>query len=377
MIAAPAWPGLSPAELLGRAVSPPPFPLGAPRQRRYYRARNALHHLFRSLDLGRRAVLVPDYHHGNEVRALRAAGARVRFYPIDRRLSADLDVLRGLLRAGAGAVLVVHYLGWPQEIETIVSLAREHDAVVVEDCALALFSRRHGRPLGAFGDWGVFCLYKTLPVPNGSILVGRGGGPWPAEAAVACGIATTAARTADLLIDWARGHSDTLGRPLARAKSEAGRALTRLGIRRWPTGDTGFDLAGVDVSMSALSARILRTVDAAAVVRTRRENFLRLRDRLAGRVPVLLSDLPDGVCPLFFPILVPDKAAAARALADRGVDAIEFWNDGDPEAAREGSDAAFLRRHVLELPIHQGLRPRQVDLVADGVLRLDLPARIV
>jgi hypothetical protein len=39
-----------------------------------------------------------------------------------------------------------------------------------------------------------------------------------------------------------------------------------------------------------------------------------------------------------------------------------------------GSDARFLRRHVLELPIHQDLTPRHIDHVARQMLSLGLGA---
>ena len=46
--------------------------------------------------------------------------------------------------------------------------------LLVEDCALSLLSEADGRPLGSFGDWSVFCLCKTLPLPNGALLVQNG-----------------------------------------------------------------------------------------------------------------------------------------------------------------------------------------------------------
>jgi hypothetical protein len=87
-------------------------------------------------------------------------------------------------------------------------------------------------------------------------------------------------------------------------------------------------------------------------------------------VPRAFSTLPDGVCPLFFPIVVGDKAAAARALQQRGVDALEFWNESMESGDEMGPDARFLRRHVLELPIHQDLTPRHLAHVAREVSAL-------
>lgn len=84
---------------------------------------------------------------------------------------------------------------------------------------------------------------------------------------------------------------------------------------------------------------------------------------------MLRTDLPDGVCPLFLPILVSDKEAAARALKDRGVEAVEFWNQGDLLGSlAEGADARHLRRHLLEIPIHQDLGDEAIDFASDQVL---------
>jgi dTDP-4-amino-4,6-dideoxygalactose transaminase len=137
----------------------------------------------------------------------------------------------------------------------------------------------------------------------------------------------------------------------------------------------GFDLGQVDLAISPMCEALLRRWDYRAIVRRRRENFQLLRDRLAGRATALEPDLPEGVCPLFFPILVPDKRAAARALWARGVEAVEFWNDGDPEARAElFPETQFLRDHVLELPIHQDLGPAQIEHVAAQVAAVAVQA---
>jgi dTDP-4-amino-4,6-dideoxygalactose transaminase len=77
--------------------------------------------------------------------------------------------------------------------------------------------------------------------------------------------------------------------------------------------------------------------------------------------------LAEGVCPLFCPILVDDKPATARALRQRGIAALEFWNHGADEDGDMSDTTRFLRSHVLALPIHQDLTPRHVAYVARQV----------
>jgi hypothetical protein len=105
---------------------------------------------------------------------------------------------------------------------------------------------------------------------------------------------------------------------------------------------------------------------------TRRRNFGILEDRLRGSVALVDKTLADGVCPLFFPLLASNKQAAASALAKRGIESVEFWNSGDPDSHRAGSAAEFLRRHLLEIPIHQDVTPDAAEYTAQEILRLRL-----
>jgi hypothetical protein len=82
----PAWQGLT----LGGFIARPsgrlaPFPFRAAHRTAFHTARSAIYHLFVQLvQWGRGRVLAPDYHMGNELRAIRAAGAQVELYDIGR-----------------------------------------------------------------------------------------------------------------------------------------------------------------------------------------------------------------------------------------------------------------------------------------------------
>jgi dTDP-4-amino-4,6-dideoxygalactose transaminase len=354
------------------------FPFNAPHALRFFRARNAIYYLFKELRASKPGltVLAPDYHSGNEVLAMRAAGATIHYYPIHRDMQLDPDEVRRLCeRHNPDVLYVIHYLGWSQPMPALVDLCRQRGMRLVEDCALALLSEPGGRPLGSFGDWSVFCLYKTLPVPNGAVLVQNTTrldalDRLPLRQA---GSASVLGRTAELLVQRTRGRTAGLGAALYAVKRGLGRAAGAMDVHRTPVGDMGFDLTDVDLAMSPVSERLLDRLDFDGIRNARRANYRRLADALRGRAQLVLPDLDDGVCPLFFPVLVPDKHAAATALWQRGVDALEFWNDGVELGADETSaDARFLRAHVLELPIHQDLTPAHVDYVARQVLNLNL-----
>jgi dTDP-4-amino-4,6-dideoxygalactose transaminase len=376
----PGWPILSPADFFRpKSKASLPFPLNAADQSYFYFARSAIYHLFRTLNFdANEHVLVPNYHSGNEISAIRAAGASIVYYSIDRNLQPDLDQLSRLARAGARVLYIIHFMGWPQPMSRISELCRTAGLILVEDCALSLLSKTDGRPLGSFGDYSVFCLYKTLPVPNGGLLVQNNAnlpriGPLQLHP---CTRISITARTGELMLGWIRNHSNRLGEPLARLKKRIGRKLSDAGIRRVPMGDIGFNLDHTTLAMSPVCRSLLRRFDYRSILRIRRANYQHMYERLAGKADSLCAELDDGTCPLFFPLLVPDKPAAARALAQRGIEAIELWNYGDPQVPGEiSADAEFLRRHILELPIHQGISEAQVEYMAEQVLRLGLHFR--
>jgi hypothetical protein len=162
------WPGmLSPLA----AARPPAFPFGAPRVTHYYLARNAVWHGARLLGLAGNEVLVPAYHHGVEVGALADAGARPVFVRVDARMRLDLEDLEARVGPRTRAIYVIHYAGFAQPMDEINAIARRRGLLVVEDCALSLLAAEGTRPLGSTGHAGIFCFYKTLPVPNGGALV--------------------------------------------------------------------------------------------------------------------------------------------------------------------------------------------------------------
>jgi len=372
MMYVPAWQGLA----LHQFMAPPrdapaPFPLGRRRGRGFHTARSAIYQLFtRLVASGRTRVLAPDYHMGNELRAIRAAGAGVEMYPIGRDGRPDLTVLARQAARGADVLFTIHYAGWPQPVSELRALCDQYGLVLVEDCALALLSEAEGGPLGSFGDYAVFCLYKTLPVLDGGLLVQHRHAFSELEQLPLRRIsrAFEGGRALELWLERARSRAPRVGAALAAAKRRIGALLTALHVRRVPVGDVGFNVADTDIAMSGWSERLLDRLDYATIRNQRRRNFLLLASLLEESGIVPWRELEEGVCPLFFPLLVKDKREAFRKLKACGVSATQLWNEGDPQsAALEGPGARFLRRHVLELPIHQDVDEAQIRYLARHV----------
>jgi dTDP-4-amino-4,6-dideoxygalactose transaminase len=347
-----------------------PFPFGAPRTTYYYLARNAVFHGAQLLGLAGREVLVPAYHHGVEVGALAAAGAVPRFVRVDARMRLDLEDAEGKVGPRTRALYVIHYAGFAQPMDEILALARRKGLVVVEDCALSLLAAEGTRPLGSRGHLGVFCFYKTLPVPNGGALVVNDpsvvGAPQVPEPAPV--VSTLSHAVGGLLANLAlrAGEPGEAVRAGVRRAYAAARGAS--GLAPVSTGTPSFDPALVDLGMSGLSSFVAGRLEAREIVAARRRNYFLLLGRLRDRVPPVFGELPAGACPLFYPLVVDDKAAVAARLAARRIETVDFWREGHPLCPRgEFPEVEALRRRVLELPVHQDLSPEDVANVAQAV----------
>jgi perosamine synthetase len=97
--------------------------------------------------------------------------ATPRFVDIEEEtLGMDPELVAQAATPRTKAILPVHVFGHPCRIDDLTGLARERGWRVIEDSCEGLGCRHEGRPLGSFGDAGVFAFY-----PNKQITTGEGG----------------------------------------------------------------------------------------------------------------------------------------------------------------------------------------------------------
>jgi hypothetical protein len=368
----PSLPTLDPA-LLAPSLEPhrpPLYPLdrlASPAAQLFYLARAGVYHTLKHwLGDEHGVVLMPAYHHGVEVEAVRAAGARIVFYRVDRNMRIDLDDIRQKSRAlDVRALYVTHFVGFAQPIAEARAIAHTRGVPLFEDCALALFSRSpDGKPLGSFGDASCFCLYKTLPVPHGGLLLGP---EVPVADVDAPPLFSTLHHVAGLTLAHLELHSSGFGRAIRQAARSASQATVDKAVATVQTGTMHLSPSELTLGASKLIELLLPRFDDEMVVVRRRRNFQRLAAALEGVLDVVGAPLAPGCCPLFVPVRIPDgnKRAVMQKLHALGIDAIDFWGRGECDA--QFAEVAALRREILELPCHQSLDDDAIDLVAHAV----------
>lgn len=82
-----------------------------------------------------------------------------------------LNLNEGLIESGitsrTRAIVPVHYAGVACEMDTIMTIARQHGLKVVEDAAQGVMSTYKGRALGSIGDLGAYSFHETKNVISG------------------------------------------------------------------------------------------------------------------------------------------------------------------------------------------------------------------
>lgn len=135
----------------------------------------AIHLALLALGIGPGAeVIVPTLTYIASVNAIAYTGATPVFCDSlkDTWQMDPADVRRKITRK-TRAILVVHLYGQPCEMDALMSIAREHDLFVLEDCAEAFGSLYNGRHVGTFGDIGTFSFFgnKTITTGEGGMVI--------------------------------------------------------------------------------------------------------------------------------------------------------------------------------------------------------------
>ncbi|HEX5425732.1 MAG TPA: DegT/DnrJ/EryC1/StrS family aminotransferase [Candidatus Acidoferrales bacterium] len=121
-------------------------------------------------------VIVPAQTHVASAHAVELTGAKAVFVDAEPATgNIDVTAIAGAITARTKAIVVVHYLGMPVDMVSLVELARKHKLFVLEDCALAIGTKLDGIHAGLHGDAGVFSFYpvKHMTTAEGGMIITR------------------------------------------------------------------------------------------------------------------------------------------------------------------------------------------------------------
>jgi perosamine synthetase len=116
-------------------------------------------------------VICPAFTCMATVNAILHAGAKVVFAEIDpRTYNVDPVHVAELVGPRTRAIMVVHQIGMPADLDALGAIAKKHDLFVIEDAATSVGAKYKGRYLGGHGNPTAYSFH-----PRKMITTGEGG----------------------------------------------------------------------------------------------------------------------------------------------------------------------------------------------------------
>ena len=116
-------------------------------------------------------VIVPSYTFIGTVAPVLATGAMPVFVDTDREtFQIDSAKIEAKITARTRAIIPVHILGLPVDIEKILAIAKKHNLLVIEDACQAHLAEVNNKRVGSFGDAGCFSFQNSK-----NLAIGEGG----------------------------------------------------------------------------------------------------------------------------------------------------------------------------------------------------------
>ena len=109
------------------------------------------------------------------VEAIVEVGAKPVIANIDASLNIDPKDLEEKINTNTKAVIVVHMLGIPSDMEKVMPIAEKHNIKVIEDTAWGCGGKLNGKYLGTIGHLGTFSFdfAKTITTGEGGMVVAQ------------------------------------------------------------------------------------------------------------------------------------------------------------------------------------------------------------
>ena len=106
-------------------------------------------------------VIVPALNWVTSVTPLYALGLKPVFVDVGKDYCMDVSQLKQALSPRTKAIMVVHLLGFPVDMDNVMGFAKKNNLFVVEDSCEAHGAEWNGKKVGSFGDLSTFSFYLS------------------------------------------------------------------------------------------------------------------------------------------------------------------------------------------------------------------------
>ena len=298
------------------------------------------------------------------------AGFKPVFVDVRRdTLNIDPDKIEEKITKKTRAIMPVHLMGKPAEMDKILEIARKHKLYVIEDAAEAHGAKYKGRNAGAIGDMGTFSLYVAhiVSTVEGGIIVTDNSGF--AEVLRSLRAHGRACKCRECVINTKNGYC-----PI---RFKCGTDIRFV-----------FERIGFSSKMNELEAAVgLGNLDYYdEIIRKRRKNFFYLQKRFGKFSPFLKTvELLscEEIGPHAFPIILGEDAKFTRDkfviyLEENGVDSRNLFSSIPTQCEAfkflgykvgDFPNAEYVGNNGIHIGVHQDLGKEHLDYFIELVAR--------
>ena len=113
-------------------------------------------------------VIVPSFTFAATANVVSLVGATPIFVDIDpKTYCLEPDLIKNAITRKTRAIIVVHLYGLPADMKSICRIAKDNSLLVIEDAAQAHIASIDGKMVGTFGDAAAFSFYPTKNMTSG------------------------------------------------------------------------------------------------------------------------------------------------------------------------------------------------------------------
>ena len=118
-------------------------------------------------------VIVPGFTFVASISSIVYTGATPVLAEVDDTFDLDPADVEAKITPRTKAIIVVHMLGAPAQMDAIKAVADRHGIPIVEDCCQSFGGTYKGRGVGSIGAIGAFSFneYKTITCGDGGMIV--------------------------------------------------------------------------------------------------------------------------------------------------------------------------------------------------------------
>ena len=320
-------------------------------------------------------VALPAFSCFDVASAAVGADVRVSFYDLDPdTLGPDLSSLERVFRAGAATAVIAPLYGIPVDWAALTALARQYDAVLIEDAAQGHGARWEGRPLGTLGEIATlsFGRGKGWTGGNGGAVLTRNDSAAPNGNLSEPDFSREAATAVALAAQWALARPEVYAIPRSIPGLGLGETIYRAPVHETSITRAAADalLATHDSSQREAEARranakkllaLISECECVRIIPVQRggsAGYLRLPVRLSRGMAAFIS--PSCVLALG---IAPSYPTSLADLPQLGA-----MRKG-PETSWPG--AQTLVRELVTVPAHSRLKKRDLAEIIDSLRSVD------